>query len=135
MAPISKITAAISGVIHVLFFVMESVLWLRPSVYEAFEVQSLADAEVLDVYVKNQGYYNLFLAMGVFAGVALAGKWPTVGKTLVFYTSAFMIAAAIVLFFTIPEMIIGVFVQGLMPAITIATLLLFGRNVAAADET
>lgn len=130
LSPITKITAAISGIIHVLFFVMESIVWLEPSVYETFEVGSLADAEVLEVYVKNQGYYNLFLAVGIFAALALTGKKPEIARALLTYISAFMIAAALVLLFTIPAMIIGVFIQGLPPAITLVTMLAIRRGTA-----
>ncbi len=129
---IAKVTAAISGLIHVLFFIMESIVWLEQTVYETFEVASLADAEVLEVYVKNQGYYNLFLAVGIFGALALAGKKPEISTALITYISAFMIGAAIVLLFTIPAMIAGVFIQGLPPAITLVAMYAMGQSEPAA---
>ena len=125
---VAKITAAISGLIHVLFFVMESIIWLEPAIYETFQVESLADAEVLEVYVKNQGYYNLFLAIGIFVALALAAKQPEISTALITYISAFMVGAAIVLLFTIPAMITGVFIQGLPPLITLITMRIMGSE-------
>lgn len=123
----AKVTAALSGLIHVLFFYMESINWLDPAIYEVFQVETLADAEVLDVYVKNQGFYNLFLAFGMFAGLALVAKSRVVGTTLVGYTSAVMVGAAVVLAFTLPAMVTGVVLQGVPAAITLVGLFLANR--------
>jgi len=106
MSTIAKIFAGIAGIIHVLFFLMESVLWMNPSIHGIFLVENLANAEVLDVYVKNQGYYNLFLAIGMFAGLWLLHRNNEAGRTLVMYICLVMIGAAIVLRLTIPNMTI-----------------------------
>lgn len=125
---LAKITATLSGLIHVLFFYMESIAWLEPNIYEAFQVATLADAEVLNVYVKNQGYYNLFLALGMFVGLATLARSQVVAKTLIGYISAVMFGAAVVLLLTIPEMIVGVCLQGIPAAITLVALWLENRN-------
>ena len=64
-----KFFAGLAGTIHVLFFVMESILWMNPKVHSRFLVEDLADAEAINVFIMNQGFYNLFLAMGIFAGL------------------------------------------------------------------
>lgn len=133
MPTITKVFAGLAGLIHVMFFVMESLLWLRPAVYETFLVNSLADAEILDVYVKNQGYYNLFLALGMFAGLAIESRNEVVGKTLVGYISAVMIGASLVLLATLPEMFTGFVIQGLPPAIALGFLLKDRAAAAPAD--
>ena len=123
MAKIIQLFAAFAGAIHVLFYLMESIFWRNPAVHSVFQVTNQADADLMAVYVENQGYYNLFLAIGMFAGLLLLQRHPTVGKTLIGYISLFMVGAAAVLYFTIPAMITGVFVQGLLPAIVVLYLL------------
>ena len=61
----------IAGLLHIGFFVIESLLWRRPSVHRIFGVSSEADAETMAFALFNQGYYNLFLAAGTFAGVGV----------------------------------------------------------------
>ncbi len=122
MNRVVQIFAGLAGVIHVLFFVMESILWMNPDVHSVFQVQNLADAEILYVYVQNQGFYNLFLAFGTFTGLFLYNRKPEVGKAFVIYTCLFMIGAAAVLRFTIPAMSTGMFIQGGPPLIALAAL-------------
>lgn len=127
MPTITKFFAALAGLIHVLFCLMESFFWSNPAIHGIFKVTSTADAETINVFIKNQGYYNLFLALGIFAGLALVRRNQIVGQTLVIYTSMVMIGAAIVLLFTVPAMKLGVLIQGLPPMIALAALLL-GRK-------
>lgn len=122
MSKITQIFAALAGLIHVLFFLMESVLWMNPNVHSVFLVKNLADAETLDVYVQNQGFYNLFLAIGIFAALALVKRNREVATALITYICLFMIGAALVLRFTIPDMASGVFIQGVPPLIALITM-------------
>jgi len=131
MTIITKIFAAIAGVVHVLFFVMESLLWNNPDVHGIFQVFSIADADTISVFIKNQGYYNLFLAFGVFTGLALLSRQPIAGRTLVTYVCLVMLGAAIVLMFTVPAMLTGVFVQGLPPLIALISMQFSPRSVKA----
>ena len=124
----AQIFAGFAGIIHVLFFLMESVLWMNPDIHSIFKVQNIEDAEVLHVYVQNQGFYNLFLAFGTFAGLFLAKRNPEVSSALIMYTCLFMVGAAIVLSFTIPAMISGVFIQGVPPLITLIILIYLKRK-------
>ena len=119
----AQIFAGLAGLIHILFFLMESILWMNPDIHSIFKVQNIEDAEVLRVYVQNQGFYNLFLAFGTFTGLFLAKRNPKVSKALIIYTCLFMVGAAIVLGFTIPTMITGVFIQGVPPLICLVILL------------
>lgn len=123
MSTIAKIFAGLAGLIHILFFLMESVLWLNPAVHSVFLVESVANAELLDVYVKNQGYYNLFLALGMLAGLWMMTQRKDAGRILVMYLCLVMIGAAIVLRFTIPGMTAGPFIQGVPPLIALIALL------------
>ena len=124
MSTITKIFAGLAGVIHVLFFLMESVFWMTPAIHGIFLVESVEVAEALNVYVKNQGYYNLFLALGMFAGIALLSRNRVAGRTLIGFVCLVMIGAALVLRFTIPDMASGPYIQGVAPLIALITLLL-----------
>lgn len=118
-----KLFAGLAGIIHVLFFVMESILWMNPKVHSRFLVEDFADAEAINVFIMNQGFYNLFLAMGIFAGLYIFRSNAIVGKTLVAYISSVMLGAAIVLIITVPAMVTGFIVQGLPPLIVLVYLI------------
>ena len=66
----------------------------------------------------NQGFYNLFLAVGAFAGLALlAVGLPYAGRALVLFTMASMTAAAVVLTTTGPGYLRPALVQGALPLV------------------
>jgi putative membrane protein len=50
--------------LHVWFFVLESVLWARPTGRKVFRM-SREQAEATKVLASNQGVYNLLLAVGL----------------------------------------------------------------------
>lgn len=111
------VVAAIAGIIHVLFFCMESLWWTKPKVRESFGL-SEEDAQTTRLLAFNQGFYNLFLALGTFAGLALcsAGHEPE-GLAIVTFCCASMLGAAVVLAFSSPRMIRGAVIQGFFPLI------------------
>ena len=76
------IFAGLAALIHLGIFVLESVLWSRPTTWRRFGVRSQHDADVLRPMAYNQGFYNVFLALG--AGVATAwdvGHRPFRGRS------------------------------------------------------
>lgn len=85
----ATIFTLISAVEHVSFFVLEAVLWKKPRGLATFRMDA-AKAEATAQLAVNQGFYNLFLAAGLF--------WSAVSPdpTLRLYTLLFVIAAAIV---------------------------------------
>ena len=96
----AQIVATIAALLHVVFFVFESVLWMRPSVYGRFGIASHEDAATIRSMAYNQGFYNLALAAGVLVGVVLlaqSGSAFTAGKTAVIFGTACMSIAGIVL--------------------------------------
>jgi putative membrane protein len=95
------VAAAVAAGIHVLIFVLESVLFARPFVWRRFGVASQRDAGVVRMWALNQGFYNLFLALGAVAGlVAVALGHRAVGTALVAVTMASMAGAGVVLLAT-----------------------------------
>jgi putative membrane protein len=112
--------AALAGVIHVLFFCMESLWWTRPAVYRRFR-STEAQAHATRSLAFNQGFYNLFLAAGVFAGLALSETGHhREGIVLVAWNCLSMLAAAVVLAASSPGMVRGALIQGLPPLVFLA---------------
>lgn len=123
MPTISLVFAAIAACIHVLFFYMESIAWMKPKVYKTFGVKDETDAEKFRLTYFNQGFYNLFLATGTFIGIYISQChcYSIVGITLVIFCCASMFGASMVLLISKPTMLRGVFLQGLSPLIAIIT--------------
>ena len=115
MAVIMWLAAIVAGVVHVLIFCMESLWWTRPQVRARFR-QTPEQADTTKLFALNQGFYNLFLALGVFAGLALVlTGHPRVGWTLVCWNCLSMVGAAIVLVVSAPQMRRGALIQGTAP--------------------
>ena len=94
----TQIVATIAALLHVVFFVFESVLWTRPAVFGRFGIANAEAAETIRPMAYNQGFYNLALAVGVLVGVVLIGAGhPVVGLTLVLFGTGCMVVAGLVL--------------------------------------
>ena len=117
------VAAALAGLVHVLFFCMESLWWTRPAVYRRFR-STEAQAQVTKSLAFNQGFYNLFLAAGVFGGLFLLGTGHhRGGMILIAWNCLSMLAAAVVLAASSPSMIRGALIQGLPPFVFLAGVL------------
>jgi putative membrane protein len=96
----AQLVAGLAAVLHVVFFVFESLLWTRPQVYARFGIGSREQAETIRPMAFNQGFYNLALAVGLFVGIVMLGRDGSagvVGKTLVVFATACMVVAGVVL--------------------------------------
>jgi putative membrane protein len=115
MLVVMWLAAILAGVIHVAIFCMESLWWASPQVRARFR-QLPEQAQATKLFAFNQGFYNLFLALGVFAGftLVLAGH-PVSGLTLVTWSCLSMLGAAIVLVASAPPMLRGAVIQGAAP--------------------
>jgi putative membrane protein len=92
--------AGLAGVVHVYIWVMESLTWRKPATWKRFGVASQEEAETQRTFAYNQGFYNLFLAIGAMLGVAcvvLHNGVSTAGWTLIFFACSCMFGAALVL--------------------------------------
>jgi putative membrane protein len=98
MHPIALAAATVAALIHVYFFVLESLWFTRPEVWRRFGIDSAEDAEVTRSFAYNQGFYNLFLAVGIGAGVLLTATGdPVSGRAITLFACGSMIAAGLVL--------------------------------------
>jgi putative membrane protein len=114
------VAAALAGVIHVLFFCMESLWWTKPAVYRRFR-STEAEALVTRSLAFNQGFYNLFLAVGALGGLGLVATGRGgAGMILIAWSCACMLGAAVVLAASSPQMIRGAAIQGLPPLVFLA---------------
>jgi putative membrane protein len=115
MLVVMWLAGILAGVIHVLIFCMESLWWTTPKVRARFR-QLPEQAQATKLFAFNQGFYNLFLALGVFAGITLilAGH-PVSGLALVTWSCLSMLGAAIVLAASAPQMQRGALIQGAAP--------------------
>ena len=119
MSLIAQVFVVIAGVFHVVVFALESLLFRKPSTYRRFLVKDDTEMAAARPWAFNQGFYNLFLAIGVFVGLALGGD---AGTALVAFGTASMLAAALVLVATDRRMLRAAAVQGVPPLLALALL-------------
>ena len=94
MTAVVLVLAALAGLLHVMIFVFESLWWTRETIWRRFGVATQADADTTKPMAYNQGFYNLFLALGIFIGIgAVASGHDAVGMTLVIFCCACIVAA------------------------------------------
>ena len=126
MQAVMWLAAILAGVVHVLIFCMESLWWTTPTVRVRFR-QAPEQANATKLFAFNQGFYNLFLAIGTFAGLALVliGHGGS-GLTLVRWNCLSMLGAAIVLAASAPQLRRGAVIQGAAPLLFLLLGVVFG---------
>ena len=121
---LALIFAIIAALIHVFIFALESVLWAKPSTWRKFGLKSQANADLVEPMAFNQGFYNLFLALGTVVGLLLL-VWgnPVAGKWVLLVSLSSMALASIVLLITNRRMWQAALLQGAAPLLGIIFLL------------
>jgi putative membrane protein len=124
MIPIlATVFGALAALLHVYIFVMESVQWSQPRVWRRFGVPDQLTADATKPMAYNQGFYNLFLAIGAIIGIVLlwsgGGGMPAdiAGRVLVLFSLGSMTAAALVLLTTGLRYLRPALIQGTLPLI------------------
>ena len=119
------VLAAIAALLHVLFFVVETVLFARPLGRRAFGVRDEQLSPTLRLFAANQGVYNLGLALVVAAGIVLLALDPAspVGTAVIVAGSAVMVLAGVALALTAPRLVRAALMQALPPALAIVALI------------
>jgi putative membrane protein len=124
---LALVAAVVAALIHVWFFVMESLWFMRPTVWRRFGIASEADAAVVRSWAYNQGFYNLFLAVGVALGLGLVATGDIAsGRVLILFACGSMVAAGVVLYLHNPHFLRAAAVQVVPPLIAVAATLLLG---------
>ena len=116
--------AALAALVHVYIFVLESVRWQHPSTRRVFGTTE-ETAVVTAPLAYNQGFYNLFLAIGTAVGIALMGSNRDAAVALVVLGVGSMLAAALVLVTSDLSRLRAAVVQGLFPALALLCLLVW----------
>jgi len=126
MPTIALVFAGLAALLHVYFFFLESVAFRKPFAHRTFGVSDPAEVELLAFPMLNQGFYNLFLAIGTAVGVVgVARDWEPQGTTLVVFGCLFMIGAALVLVIARPRMARAAAVQGVLPLLALLAALIW----------
>jgi putative membrane protein len=128
---IAYIFASLAALVHVFIFVMESVLWTRPAIWKRFGLRSQDEAEIIRPMALNQGFYNLFLAIGVGVGLVLLGGRDTQfgASIIIFFSIACMLAASLVLVISNPKLARAAVTQGALPLIAVVLLVVYYATI------
>jgi putative membrane protein len=120
MSPIAQIAALVAALLHVGFFYLESIVFSRPTVWARFHIGSQEQADIVRPMALNQGFYNLFLGLGIVAGLVLiATGAETAGTAIVLFACACMVLAGIVLLATDRRFLSAAALQAVPPFIAI----------------
>lgn len=122
---ISGVCAVLAGLVHVYIWFLESIIWTSPRARKVFGIASETEAAATRSLAFNQGFYNLFLAIGAILGVVLVLAGNTVtGWTLVVFSTASMLGAAVILVGSGRKYVNSAFKQGTLPLIALLFALL-----------
>jgi putative membrane protein len=116
----SQVFVALAGVLHLGIFVMESVLFGRPQVWRRFLISSQADADTARPWALNQGFYNLFLALGALGGLVFGGDR---GHAIALFACGCMALAGVVLVVTDRRMFRAAVMQAVPPILALVLAL------------
>lgn len=116
--------------VHLLFFLLEAILWMQPFVYniliELLDTKTAVDyptqAQVLKSLFINQGFYNLFLVVGgLFGLISLKKNRHSQGYALLLLFCFSAAGAGIVLAFSTKAYVLA-FLQAVPAIITFARI-------------
>ena len=122
MTLIALIAATLAGLLHVFIFLLESFRWQEDNTRRVFGTTP-EQAETTKQLAYNQGFYNLFLAIAVAAGIVLFW-WPAVSAALLIVGLGSMLGAALVLVTNDRSKARAALVQGMFPALSLLFLAL-----------
>ena len=120
MLTVALVLAGLAGLVHVYIFWLEALAFDTVG-RKVFGV-SAEDAALMRSWAYNQGFYNLFLAIGTFVGVAICGADRDAAIAMVVFATGSMLAAALVLITSDRSKARGALVQGTFPALALLGL-------------
>jgi putative membrane protein len=113
------ILAALAGLLHVFIFILESLRWEEPATRKTFGTTP-EQAAMTKQLAYNQGFYNLFLALGIVVGLVLVTNGSVeAGRAVVVFACACMVLAGVVLITTSRAMLRAALLQAVPPALAI----------------
>jgi putative membrane protein len=120
MLIVACVFAGLAALVHVYIFWLEA-LAFETEGRKAFGV-SAEDAAIMKPWAYNQGFYNLFLAIGTAVGLGMIGANRDAAVGVIVLATGSMVAAALVLITSDPSKARGAIVQGLFPTIGLIAL-------------
>lgn len=124
MLIIGLVLTGLAALLHVYIFWMESLAWTTDKVRATFGTTP-EEAQITKGLAFNQGFYNLFVAITVFVGIAfVATGHREVGSALVLTGAGSMVAAALVLLLSSPGKRSAALKQGVIPAVGVVSLII-----------
>jgi putative membrane protein len=125
MHVVAIVAAILAALIHIWFFVLESVRFERPAVFARFGLRTAQEAAIVRPMAFNQGFYNLFLALGIAGGLGLAAAGRVAeGRAIVLFACACMAGAGMVLVATNRKFLAAATIQAGPPLVAIVAGLL-----------
>ena len=126
MPLVAQIAALVGAALHVLFFVLESVTFSQPTVAARFGLTTPEQIAAVRPMAFNQGFYNLFLAVGIVGGLVMAATdHAEAGHAIVLFACSCMVGAGVVLLATNRRFARSAAIQAVPPLVAIlATLTL-----------
>ena len=116
--------AALAALVHVYIFWLEA-LAFRTVGRKVFGAPA-DQVDAMAPWAYNQGFYNLFLAIGTIAGIGVTGGGNhDAGLALVTFGTGSMLTAALVLIGSDRSKLRAAVVQGLFPALCLLSLLVY----------
>lgn len=122
---VGSVFVFLAAVIHLFIFFLESVVWSKPSTWKRFGLKTQAEADIVRPMAFNQGFYNVFLAIGAGTGLVMLGSqnWVQGGLAISIFACVSMVLAAVVLVLSSPKLWRAALVQGVAPLLGITFLL------------
>lgn len=120
MLTTALVFAGLAALVHVYIFWLEALAFATAG-RKVFGIGA-EDAQTVSPWAYNQGFYNLFLAVGTGVGIALAGENRDASLALVAMGTWSMVAAALVLITSDGSKARGAVIQGLFPLIALLLL-------------
>jgi putative membrane protein len=127
VSAIAQVAAIVAALAHVAFFALESLLFSQPRIAARFGLTTPEQISAVRPMAFNQGFYNLFLAIGIVAGLVLiAGGSVAAGRAIVLFACACMIGAGLVLLATSRRFVRPASFQILPALVAIVTAFVLG---------
>jgi len=121
MTAVTQVFAVVAAAFHVAAFVLESLVFRRPWAQRLMLGHTRVDPGVF-LWAFNQGFYNLFLAIGALGGLIWGGDK---GHAIALFACACMAGAGIVLLASDRRMLRAAATQAVPPilALVLAAIL------------
>lgn len=110
-----KTLVALTALLHILFFKLESIDFMKPKTYKKLKL-SESEAKTIKIWAFNQGFYNLFLALGLIYSLIIETEATLL---LRHYLCLYIVGAALVLYFSAPKKYLAALIQGLAPLLAL----------------